>query len=361
MTLVQKVKYSFMRLTVVLAVYLSTVIFGFGEDVNLLSFYTVDYSVVSPMIDGNLDDSCWETAAIYSTYYVYFKTVPEPGALKTELRMLWNEKGLYLGVINYDEHVESIRTKHTIRDDDQLWLDDCAELYFDPLGNGVGFTKFAINALGVVADMRRIDASVSLPEWSASGAEITASKGEKAWFIEAFFPWNDLDAIVHSGDIWRFCHVRYAWSSGKFVGVSSSLGGSYARTDNFGFIYFVKNKKLDIKEIGGVLRKVAVQPWNMLINNGLLECRDDKLDFLKLNDLYAANYRTSQKLLRQIKGISVGLSNAVPIELEQQLEQLRVSESMDISMVKLRMIRGVIAELDELYWKQKTDNLLKDE
>ena len=350
-----------------LVVFLSTlvvvvvVVVGDDDDVNLLSFYTVNYSTDVPGINGHMDDKCWSLAENYKTYYVYFKSSPEQGKLKTTLRMLWNEKGIYLGIVNYEENMLSIRTNYTIRDDNHLWQDDSAELYFDPSGDGIGFTKFIVNAIGTVADMRRIDAAVSQPEWSAAGAEVVTSKDENAWYIEAFFPWSDLGQRAEAKDIWRFCHVRYAWSSGSFVGISSSLGGSYARPENFGFIYFNKNDHPKVKEVGKALMGMATQPWTLPIKNGLLVLNNGEPEFIELSDLYENNYNTSQNLLKEIGKISDNSEDAEITDLKQRLEQLYISDKADIDIVKLRVIRDIRGELDELYWKQKLQELMNGE
>ena len=344
---------------VVFTVVLMIALKGYGGGMNLLSFYTVNYSVQSPVINGKIDDSCWNTAGIYSTYYVYNKTVSEPGKLKTQLRMLWNEKGLFLGIINYDKNMSAIKTKYTTRDSSNLWRDDCAELYFDSSGAGVGFTKFIVNAIGTVADMKRVDAAVFLPEWSSSGVEIITSQDKGAWYIEAFFPWSDLGQEAVSGALWRFCHVRYAWSSGSFIGVSSSLGGSYSRPENFGFIYFSKNNNPSTKEVGGVLRNMATQPWSLPINNGLLVCSNGTLKFSNFLELYSDNYTVAEKLLQQIENAISRLPDINIDNLKYQLAELQELDNSDIDIIKLRAIQKMAEKLDELYWKQKLDNLLR--
>ena len=349
-----------LKIWVVTALGLLAVLTGHGDNIKLLSFYSVNYSTSSPVINGRTDDSCWQTAEAYSQYYVYYKTSPEPGKLKTEMRMLWNERGLYLSVVNHDLQMSSIRTKYTTRDNPHLWKDDCAELYFDPSADSIGFTKFAINAVGAVADMRRIDAAISLPEWSASGIEISTSQDEDAWYIEAFFPWSDLGQTPDDGTIWRLCHVRYAWSSGKFVGVSSSPGGSYNSPEAFGFIYFSKNKTTNIKDVGKVLRSKATPPWSLPINNGLLVCDGGEPKFSKLSDLYSKHYSETEKLLQQIENMISDGSNVQFMELERRFSGLVSPSTSEIDMRKIKTVLKIADELDEFYWKQKIGNLLKD-
>lgn len=158
-----------------------------------LSFYEVRRTDSAPVIDGKLDDPCWQAADRHHAYYEYFKPNPGPGVLNTEFRMLSDAKGIYLGIVNYEERIREIRKNITDRDNPQLWTDDCAEIYFDPSADSIGYTKFMVNAIATVSDMRRIDNAVSLPEWNGNGWHAAVSINADNWTIEAFLPWADLE------------------------------------------------------------------------------------------------------------------------------------------------------------------------
>lgn len=66
--------------------------------------------------------------------------------------MLYNDRGLYLKITNYDDHLDKLRASIIRRDDPSLWTDDCATIYIDPAANGVGFMNFTINSKGVQSD-----------------------------------------------------------------------------------------------------------------------------------------------------------------------------------------------------------------
>ncbi|MCF6174897.1 MAG: carbohydrate-binding family 9-like protein [Victivallaceae bacterium] len=329
---------------------------GYGN-MKILSLYTVNYSPDTPVINGKLNDGCWGKAEVSSTYYVYNRMLPKPGQLNSELKMLWNERGLYLGITNYERNMSAVRAKYTARDDINLWRDDCGEIYFDPAGNGVGFTKFIINAIGTIADQRRIDAAVTLTDWSAAGVQVATSQDADAWYIEAFFPWNDLGKIAEPGDLWRFCHVRYAWSSGKFVGATSSVGGSYTKPENFGFIYFAQDTQPGIEDISAVLKAKANPPWNLPINDGLLSYNGSETSFKKLAAIYSDHYAAAQKLLKQpVFGANQG--NPKVKQLKQRFTELKAVGGQDFS--RLRKLIKFSGELDELYWKLKLKDLVEN-
>jgi hypothetical protein len=331
-----------------------------GDNMKLLSFYTVNYSDKLPLINGKIDDLCWEKAQEYNTYYVYFKTNPEPGKLKTSLRMLWNEKGIFIGIINYDKNIDKIRAKYTTRDSAAMWNDDCAELYFDPYADSVGFTKFTVNALATVADIRQIDAAVKLSNWSASGLEVKTSKNKDSWIIEMFVPWSDLSKVPHAGSVWKFCHVRYAWGTGKFVGVTSSPGGNYNNIGDFGFLYFAGNKQPDMKAIGTILEVRATPPWCLLLGDDLLIYDNNKLVCEKKQQVFETKRQVAANRISQIKEL---LKNSSDSTVKEEFNEALIlfnkyATVQSLTFSDIRKQNDLNSKLNNICWKLKLADMI---
>jgi Carbohydrate family 9 binding domain-like len=321
-----------------------------GGNMKLLSFYTANYTSKAPSINGKLDDACWEKAQVYNTYYVYFKPNPIPGKLKTEFRMLYDSKGIYLAIVNYEKNLDKVRKKYTVRDASKLWTDDCAEIYFDPYCDGVGFTKFVVNAGGIIGDMRRIDAAVSLPDWNGSAWNAAVDERKNAWVIEAFFPWRDLGGRVETGSLWKFCHVRYAWSTGKFIGVSSSPGGCYNNPENFGFIYFAGTKPVGSVRIGKLLAKKATPPWCLQQGDSLLVCDSgNKVKLKKLSELIKSASSECEKLIEELKKLNPDVIKSAKTGILKQQKT---------SFANYRALEKLKSQLLELHWKLKLNKLI---
>ena len=236
-----------------------------AKAVEVLAYYDVRPAAQPPSIDGKLDDPCWVSAGTASVYYKYNNPTPVKGSIDTSFKMLYDAKGVYLGITNYDKNPDKLKAKATTRDDDNLWHDDCAEIYFDPYCSGIGFVKFAVNSIGIQWDMKRVDAAIELPNWSGGGWRAKTAKSADAWTIEAFFPWADLGKEAKEGDLWRFDHVRYAWPNNQFVGVTWSLGGGYNSPGKFGFIRFAGNSSCDPAAVLELLARHAAPPWLALL------------------------------------------------------------------------------------------------
>ncbi len=337
--------------------------------VRMLAFYELRRTASPPVLDGKLDDACWKQADRSVIYYEYYKPNPGPGALKTDLRMVYDKKGVYLAITNHDDQVEKIRAERKRHDDPGLWRDDCAELYFDPACAAIGFVKFVINPIGTRADMKRVDAAVTLGDWNGTAWTAKTGKQKEAWTIEAFFPWSDLGQKAKPGDLWMFDHVRYAYSTGKFRGVTWSPGGSYSRPENFGFIYFGGDKPLDPKSLGGFLSARVTPPWRLAIASGFILCngRDD-VQFQSAEGIAEKSRKEVGARLRQaaaeLAKLPAGrrskkLKGAVD-DLQKtyrNLSKTRLTVQNTMGMVKDYEALG--RKVDELYWQIRVAGLLQ--
>ncbi|MFA6567060.1 MAG: sugar-binding protein [Victivallales bacterium] len=355
---------------IVLCVVMIGVLLGFvpvrGAEMNIIAFYDVKPCKTPPAIDGTLDDPAWETAGRAMDYYEYFKVSPGPGALRTEFRMLYDDKGIYLGIINYDSNMDKISAKHVTRDNQDLWQDDCAEIYFDPTGTGIGFLKFVVNSLGVQADMKRVDAAISLANWNGIGWRVAVGKRQGAWVIEAFFPWGDLEKKAAPGDIWRFCHARYAYTSGAFQGMTWSPGGSYTSPDKFGYLYFGKEGKLNLTEVSDLMAKTVTPPWSLLDGEDILVCESSgERKSLRAETMARKEIDSLHEALRRADGEVSRLKAAGGSLPGEELESVRkeiaaIPEKIPDAMAAIVVLRKT-AELkhraDAVYWEARVRQL----
>lgn len=287
--------------------------FALAAQTKELSFYEVRPKKGKIVIDGRINEKAWQNIPVHGNYYEYYKDNPKPGLLKTTYRMVYDDKGLYMAVVNYDDNIPGLKRNITEYDNMNIWTDDCGEFHFDPKANGIGYTKITINANGVYHDMRRQDTAVYLNEWSGYGTMTAATIGKDAWYIEAFFPWSVLDGIGRHGELWQFCHTRYSWTK-KFRGMTSSPGGNYNATDKFGYLYFSDGKtSLDPATIGKLLQSKAAVPWCIPCGNILISCTGAVLKMDELDGLLKAEkekYRLGLQEIAALKDKSTAKSIA---------------------------------------------------
>ncbi len=320
-----------------------------SETLREVAFDDAAFTSSAPKMDGKLDDPCWKNAPVHTRYYEYFKPNPKPGELRTECRFLYDSRGLYLGITNYEAQPEKVRRIITDRDNPQLWTDDCAEIYIDCRGNAIGFTKFVVSARGVQGDMRRIDGAVTLNEWNGNGWNSAVSVDSDRWTIEAFFPWEDLGAPARPGDVWRFCHVRYAWSTGKFQGVTSSPGGNYASTGNFGFLSFLApGEKSSPDRPRGILAERVAPPWCMELDGVLLYDEGKGIRTEPLSAMIGEKQRQVDSLLKATEGASGALASE---RARLAADHQKTGKADGFSLSRYQELEALASNLEKLQWK----------
>lgn len=292
------------------------------ENIKPLAFYNVVFSTNELKIDGILSEKEWDTAPEYSNYYEYWKANPAPARQKTSLKMLYSKSGIYIGITNHDPDMKKIKNDCTMRDSEDLWRDDCNEIFIAPYLNPVGYTKFSVTSAGIPGDMKKIDAAVSLNDWNGNSWQAAVSKNSDSWILEVFIPWEDIGAKASNGSIWRFCNTRFSYTSGKFEGATFSPGGNYNNISGFGYIYFSADKALNINTVAAMLSERIPYPWILEFNEKLISCtgrKQFKID--NIDDLIAAKQSEIRKLLldagRKPPEIKTGTTAKI-----QQLEAL---------------------------------------
>jgi hypothetical protein len=270
---------------------------AFAEAAALNEIY-VDFAVKAetpPVLDGKLDDPAWKDAIVHTRFYEYFKPHPKKAAIRSEMRLLYTDKALWIGLVHHEDRMDRLKVLSTVRDA-VSWWEDMSELYIDPFGAAVGYTKLLVNSTGVNGDLRRIDGSVKLWEWSGDAWEAKTSREKDRWTIELCLPYSDLQMPpVPGSSMWRLCVTRYQWTSGGFVGSVSSPGGSNKNTAGFGYLWFLPpGEKIDVKSLASIMQGRVSAPWCTEIDgvmvydfgegvkrealSGLMACKRGELD-----------------------------------------------------------------------------------
>ena len=74
-------------------------------------------SEVAPVVDGNvLDDQAWAAAKVITGFWQTTPDEGQPASGNTEVRVLYTNDTLYIGVVNYDRSPELIINADSRRD-----------------------------------------------------------------------------------------------------------------------------------------------------------------------------------------------------------------------------------------------------
>jgi len=195
-----------------------------------------------PTIDGDLSDPAWKDAAKLEGFYQnirLMRAVPAEG--NSEAYLGYTDKDLYVGVKGYEESTKDLTARFKVRDEN-VWQDDCAEVFFDPTHDYTTFYQIVVNCIGTIADYS-YDAQRTLSgsqpaQWNST-SEVGTQIEEDFWALEMRVPLKDLGVSrIKRGDIWGFnvARVRIA-HKGEYDQWIPTYGLSL-RPDRFGLLVF---------------------------------------------------------------------------------------------------------------------------
>ena len=101
----------------------------------------------APKIDGDLSDPVWQLAPIAGQFIQNFPSVGQPATQKTEVRVLYDNRAIYIGAYLYDDPA-LIRRQITARDEEQQKDLDYFSVFIDTyhdLQNGFQFLATSAN------------------------------------------------------------------------------------------------------------------------------------------------------------------------------------------------------------------------
>lgn len=238
-----------------------------AQEMREISFMTAMPAEKSPVIDGVLDDACWAKGVPNRNYYGYFQANPKRVATKTSCTVLYDAKGVYVGVENMEPLIGKLVKNVTKDFDGMMYNDDCAEIYFDPDANGVGYYKFVVNSLGKHDSDWRMDAANYHYDWVAQGVVSAAKIGSDRWTFELFVPWSALHGRTAptAGTVWTFNHSRFRMTE---WGLSSSApGGCGTVPEKFGYLYFSDGGKPDPDQVCDIIASRLSTVWGVAIGD----------------------------------------------------------------------------------------------
>ncbi len=214
-----------------------------------------------PKLDGKLDDALWTDAQ--STGAFVNTLTGAPAAQKTEAKIAWDKKFLYVAFDNADSDVWAKLGKR----DDKLWTEEADELMIDADGNGKTYVELQVAPNGNVFDTylperRRYEDTVNpkLKQFSWNSKMVakvrvdgTLNKREdvdKGWTAELAIPLEDVKGMDDKsgvklppspGDVWRLAMFRMDMPQGKpqqAAGWSPPMVGDFHALEKFGDLVF---------------------------------------------------------------------------------------------------------------------------
>jgi hypothetical protein len=218
-----------------------------------------------PKLDGKLDDAVWKDAP--STGAFTNTMSGAPAEQKTEAKLLWDGKFLYIAFDNQDTDIWSNLTNR----DDKLWTQEADEVMIDADGNGKTYVELQVAPNGTIFDTYlpeyrkyedTLDPKKKPYSWNSKlqakvAVDGTLNKREdkdKVWTVEMAIPLEDVKGLDKAsavkippavGDKWRINMFRMDQPQGKpqqASGWSPPMVGDFHALDKFGDLVFGDEK-----------------------------------------------------------------------------------------------------------------------
>ncbi|MFC2123177.1 DUF5916 domain-containing protein [Bacteroidota bacterium] len=186
---------------------------------------------MSPRVDGYLDEEIWFSANEARDFYQYIPYNDRPPSLPTIVKVLYDNKAIYIGAKLFDHYPDSILTQLGIRDADAQINADQFYIDINPFNDGVNGFTFKVSASGVQTDINRAgrgrrffggpSSTRGDPAWDA----VWQSKVrilDDGWMVEIEIPYSALrfpkkDIQEWGINFWRDLRRHTELSSWNFV------------------------------------------------------------------------------------------------------------------------------------------------
>jgi hypothetical protein len=148
------------------------------------------------LIDGNLNEVAWENAEIANNFIMFEPDNGKPidESKKTEVKVLYDDDGIYIAAKLYDNEVDKISKEITERDD--FGTTDVFGVFINGFNDGQQDFRFFVTAAGGQLDCNATEQTGEDFSWNAiwsSKAKIT----DFGWVVEMKIPYA---ALRFSGD-----------------------------------------------------------------------------------------------------------------------------------------------------------------
>lgn len=174
----------------------------------------------SPKIDGVLNDEVWKSASVANNFIQFDPYNGAPATEQTEVRMLYDNNSIYIGVMLYDSSPDSIFTTLSKRDGGFNVDADMFVVSLGTFNDGINTNMFIVSAAGVQSDIKGSSGNDD-SNWDAVWNS-AVNINEKGWVIEMSIPYSALRFAKQDNQTWNINFFRgvirkQEWSSWNWI------------------------------------------------------------------------------------------------------------------------------------------------
>ncbi|HIM10499.1 TPA: hypothetical protein EYM26_06805 [Candidatus Poribacteria bacterium] len=244
-----------------LILWLLTINLTYAEDSEFKSV-SPQWTDNPPKIDGQLDETSWQSATIINDFVQHEPTAGAPTELKTNVYLLYDKNRLYVGFECHKSDMDKLMTNETRRDS-RFFLDDYVAVYLDTYLDRRNCYGFELNALGTQADRRVQNEGANSGRRGSDMAwgcnwDGRAAQREDKWTAEFSIPFAELRFAKKADSIWGINFWRQDRSNREEISWSDLNGREYA-VSRFGHLV-----DLDVESLN-TRRPLKVKPYGTIM------------------------------------------------------------------------------------------------
>jgi hypothetical protein len=220
-----------------------------------------------PRIDGRLDDEAWQRAQVIEDMIQNDPDNMQPPTERTSVRVLYDNRSVYVGVMNYMHDTSKITTALGRRD--TFPRSDSIKITFDPRHDHLTAYTFDSNPLGVQGDMTWFDDTRSSTDYDAVW-EVHTQLTEEGWSAEFRIPFSQLRFTITPGEavVWGFNVRRDIVYNAEMIRWVATPRGAQGFVSRMGHLTFAKPPAPP--------RRLEVQPFTLARNEHVTDLGNDK-------------------------------------------------------------------------------------
>jgi len=186
--------------------------------------YYATRTTIVPRIDGHLDDECWKTVGTWDGDFIQQQPhQAQPPSQQTEIKILYDDKYLYIGIIAHDNEPGKMSPLLGPRDD--YSVGDIAGVALDTYHDKQTAFEFNLTAAGQKVDLMHLGEYGWDINWNAVWDGKT-SVGDSAWYAEMRIPFTQIrfankEEHVWGMHIWRYIYRLAEESQWKLIPIDA--------------------------------------------------------------------------------------------------------------------------------------------
>jgi hypothetical protein len=177
----------------------------------------------APKIDGVLNESAWENAAVAKDFIQYEPYNGKEPSLPTEVKVIYDDHAVYFGAIMHDPNPDSIIADLGVRDEFTGMNSDLFTVLISTFNDGINAVEFMVSASGIQSDGKH-NGNNSDSNWDGVW-ESEVQINDDGWVVEMRIPYSALRFSKDDIQTWGIHFFRQIrrnreWSSWNFVDIN---------------------------------------------------------------------------------------------------------------------------------------------